>query len=152
MLVYRLCSLGEVDYILNNQTFIEIGKNKYAANTHNYLANYNYMHFFAKRFTALIRLDNVEDHYLCTYDIPSSLLKIYCGVGRYSVEKIFNRKISMDIKEYAIPSHILDFSCLKKVEVLHSNPKNWDLLWGNWDSTIIYEAQDNKCLVRKKEA
>ena len=121
MLVYRVCSENEINYIVNNKNFNNIGRNIYCglygktlANTHKYDELGYYMHFF-KDYSSIYLLEcNVGD-YICTYNIPLSLLNKYSGQGIYNV-LVNGLPESFEVCEYAIPSKLISFEYLVSVE------------------------------------
>ena len=115
MKVYRLCDKNEIDSIFRNKSFISVG-NKFEIdpqkNTHQYLQDTEYMHFF-KNPIGLLYLTLLKGNYICVYDIPESILKQYEGKGKY-LDFIFFRSLHEQI-EYAIPSNELDIRNLKRI-------------------------------------
>ena len=121
MLVYRVCSENEINYIVNNKNFNNIGRNIYCglygktlANTHKYDELGYYMHFF-KEYSSIYLLECNVGEYICTYNIPLCLLNNYCGRGIYNV-LVNGLPESFEVFEYAIPSKLISFEYLVSVE------------------------------------
>ena len=66
MLVYRICKKDEIDNILNNKSFVNVGNNyNYSCiNNHNYNENKKYLHFFLN-LDSILYLRTLKDRYLC---------------------------------------------------------------------------------------
>lgn len=113
MLVYRYLSKTELKNILNNNT-ANIGsiydrtKYKYR-NNHKYKSNQNYVHFFLNQSDYFrirnLHQDNPDDFYICSFDIPTQILKKYKGYGLY--EGSGYDIDCVKIKEFAIPSSLI---------------------------------------------
>ena len=119
MKVYRLCRKEEIISILKNQNFDGVGQEciqDETINTHKYKNDKKYLHFFPK-FDDLLYLNTTEDNYICTYDIPDSILDKTKGIGKYvDFIKFMNL---VDIEEYAIETSSLDLKnllCVFKIE------------------------------------
>jgi hypothetical protein len=108
MVVYRVCKKDEFDCIINGITFNKLGTyydfDTSKLNTHNYVENENYLHFF-KDVGSVVFLGELKDNYLCYYDIPDDVLEQYKGTGFYNQPGLIYRKFNLD--EYAIPSKLL---------------------------------------------
>ena len=113
MKVYRVCNKEEFDIIMDERSLINIGglyEVISALNTHSYKSDVRYMHFF-KRLVDIGLWDTEQDHYICTYDMPETFLDDYQGLGTYY---FYNE--SIDVFEYAIPSSLVSFDYLKKIQ------------------------------------
>ncbi|MBR5012502.1 MAG: hypothetical protein IKY15_01040 [Clostridia bacterium] len=115
MKVYRLCRKEEIISILKNQNFDGVGQEciqDETINTHKYKNDKKYLHFFPK-FDDLLYLNTTEGHYICTYDIPDSILDKTKGIGKYvDFIKFMNL---VDIEEYAIETSSLDIKNILSV-------------------------------------
>lgn len=151
MLVYRICTQKEVDYILDNKDFNGVGSpsTAFGNNTHQYEEGYNYLHFFARKSSILLHWRNTTGYYLCTYDIPESILNEHFGTGSYPIHFIYGMGIYTDLKEYAIPTFEMDFNFLRKIEILNQELEPLNLLPFNSRTTTIYEAQSSFMRCRK---
>ena len=121
MLVYRVCSQNEINCILKNKNYNNVGRNIYCnlygkilANTHKYDELGYYMHFF-KDYSSIYLLECNVVEYICIYDIPLSLLNNYIGKGMYDVE-VNGLPESFEVFEYAIPSKLISVDYLISVE------------------------------------
>lgn len=156
MLVYRLCKEEEVNEILKSKKFKNVGKcfkinNK--MNTHKYIENRRYLHFF-DQIVNLFHFDTCEEYYICTYDIPKELLDKYRGMGYYLDS--FNLKTYEQVVEYAIPSNYISFDYLLKIQEIREDMDVDDYLYSDMDNKLItiYEKEQKKgrlVLVRKKK-
>lgn len=119
-LVYRLCGSEELkdieagrmhnvggigaDYTIKN-------------NNHRYKKETKYLHFYSNIQDALLHKMNVYDNtILCKYCIPEYILKNYKGTGYY--DAIGYDENYHVVKEYAIPSYLVDKSWLESYMVL----------------------------------
>ncbi len=127
MVVYRLCSKDEIDKIFANSSFLNVGvlgkefhkeNDEVDLNSHNYVENELYMHFFPK-FIDLFYLGLEEGMYICFYDVPFDILKENVGYGEYV--DFFTYKIPRKIEEFAIESKKIDFDYLLRVDKINSN-------------------------------
>lgn len=127
MLVYRVCSQNEVNYILNNGNFFGVGgfAKHFSSNTHKYGRGY-YMHFFHNK-SDFCFVDSQAGNCICTYDIPDDLLDR--GIGVYLDRRNFKDKI--ELIEYAVRSSNMDYSYLRKAEVLLDSVTLDDFIDGN---------------------
>lgn len=121
MLVYRVCSENEINYIVNNKNFNNIGRNIYCglygktlANTHKYDELGYYMHFF-KEYSSIYLLECNVGEYICAYNISLCLLNNYCGRGIYNV-LVNGLPESFEVFEYAIPSKLISVEYLVSIE------------------------------------
>ena len=119
MLVYRVCHKDEYEVIFKEHSLINIG-NTYshlnpAVNTHQYKPDVRYIHFFEKLMD-ITYWYSYEGNYVCTYDIPDDLLKNYRGIGYYNEQIKF--RTQNKVPEFAVPSNLVDFNYLVKVEYI----------------------------------
>lgn len=119
MKVYRLCRKLEVEQILNNESFNEVGNfcRNSERNSHNYDESIKYLHFFKQK-TDLLYLNTLSGRFICTYDIPEELLSKHYGVGSY---RDYIRFVYLNqVEEYAIPSRLLNFDYIQTIdEIVH---------------------------------
>lgn len=150
MKVYRICNIDEYNIILNEHSLSSIGripKNDKMLNDHNYQADTRYMHFF-QRMIDIGHWLTEEGRYLCTYDIPDDLLEKHKGTGRYPVYQEW-----AEVSEYAIPSSLISFDYLKKMEYMDPSI-SWDDLINNTyrrKLSTVYEIKGPILLRRKRE-
>lgn len=141
MLVYRVCSKAEIELIFNHG--IEASGSlceKTFVNTHNYQSEINYLHFFLHK-SDILYIKSSKDNYICTYDIPSKLLDLYCGVGIYLDYINFRNRIY--VVEFAIPSQELKFDYLKRVDELIDYIDFEDFLDGNLNQSLYQTIYDS---------
>lgn len=160
MLVYRLCKEEEVKEILKSKKFKNVGKCfkiNDRNNTHKYIENRKYLHFF-DQIVNLFHFDTCQEYYICTYDIPNELLAKYKGIGYYL--DCFNCRTHEQVVEYAIPSNYMSFDYLLKVEEIWEDMDVDDYLYHNMDKKMItiYEKERSEekkkgrlVLIRKKK-
>ena len=121
MKVYRLCDKNEIDIVFKSKSFNSVG-NKFEIdpkkNTHQYLQDTEYIHFFKKPIS-LLYLSLLKGKYICVYNIPDSILQQYEGTGLY-LDFIFFRNLHQ-IAEYAIPSKNLEFNYLEKIFLINED-------------------------------
>ncbi len=112
MLVYRVCSKEEVDFLLNGGDISLVGgtSEKYEKNNHHYEENERYMHFFQKEGNVAL-VGQFPKDYICVYDIPDDVLLGGIGIGNYIYFP--NR---LELTEYAIRSRDMLFEYLKQVK------------------------------------
>ena len=116
MLVYRICDKREIFNILRDESFINVGNvftSEEKINTHTYQDNEKYMHFFSD-FDSVFYLNTFKNNFICTYDIPESLLKTNLGLGFY-YDRV-NYKVLEAVCEYAINHNEINISYLKKID------------------------------------
>lgn len=115
MKVYRLCRKNEIDRILGSKNFEDVGDafQNSDKNTHNYIPNEKYMHFFKDK-SGLLYLNTLKDRYICVYDIPNEILDKHSGKGKYLNFIAFS--FYDEVTEYAIPSKLINFNYLKSIE------------------------------------
>ena len=124
MKVYRLCELDEIYSILAEKNFESIGKqceiNK-EKNNHKYNANKKYLHFFKDR-SSLLYLNTKQGNFICVYDIPDDILKLYTGIDFYL--DFINFKNYKSVNEFAIESEQIKFKYIKSIYMIN---KSFDL-------------------------
>ena len=119
--LYRLCRKSEVETILKNRNFENIGhacENDCKKNTHMYQQNINYMHFFANELS-LLYLYPSKEKMICIYDIPCNIAKEAEGTGFYL--DFINFQNLQKTKEYAIQSQNIKFEYLQKIYKISQN-------------------------------
>lgn len=115
MKVYRLCNNDEIKSILKNRNFNTVGQNfeiNPEKNTHKYLQDIEYLHFFKKPIS-LLYLSLLKGKYICVYNIPDNILQQYEGTGLY-LDFIFFRNLH-ELKEYAVPCGKLKLSYIERI-------------------------------------
>ena len=93
-------------------------------NTHKYIEGVRYVHFVDRRKDAMdvYRELRRSKKYLCTYSIPSSILKKYAGKGFYPPHGYdFSHT---EIKEYAIPSNEYNPNWLQSMVLVDDKVKD----------------------------
>ena len=116
MLVYRLCNKKEIDIILNDKSFENVGKvckKNSNVNTHSYIDNKKYLHFFKDK-DSIFYLNTSKDMCICIYDVPKDLLEESEGKGCYFDN--FNFRDKCIITEYAIETSSIYFNYLLKID------------------------------------
>ena len=121
MKVYRFMCKEELDKILCDKVS-ELGayfRTGHVGNNHKYKANEKYMHFFLnknayKHFTKTKK----DDHYLCVFDIPISVLLTHAGKGIYRGLRVEDRGYdALDAfrkrVEFAVETSVFKSSWLK---------------------------------------
>lgn len=143
MLVYRICSLKEIESLQKYKDLTLIGHTKTfsLANNHQYIPNIKYLHFFLNKDSILYL--NKNNQYLCTYDIPTKILEKYKGIGYYLDYITFSHL--QKVQEYAIPIKELDYSYLIKIEkilkMLDIEDFLEDITLNNY-TKIVYQKED----------
>lgn len=115
MRVYRLCNKHEAESIFENRKFKNIGhkcQNDSTKNTHQYIQDINYMHFFEKE-TSLLYLYPSKGKMICVYDIPDEILSSSKGRGLYL--DFINLEDMQEVNEYAIESDKVKFEHLETI-------------------------------------
>ena len=146
MKVFRLCDKEEYDSILENKNFTSVGS-KFVIdpkkNTHQYLPDTKYIHFFKKPMS-LLYLSLLKGKYICVYNIPENILQQYEGTGLY-LDFVFFRTLH-EISEYAIPNNIVEFNYLEKAFLINEDidfdefyPKSTDEIMDSL--TCIYDTK-----------
>jgi len=114
MKLYRLCRRAEVQQILDNQSFDNVGNYccNSERNSHKYNESIRYLHFFKNK-SDLLYLNTLVGRFICIYDIPEHLLSEYGGYGKYRDYFKFVKLIN--VEEFAIPSQYIKFDFLENV-------------------------------------
>lgn len=115
MLVYRVCSKEEVDFILANGDMSLVGniKQSFNKNTFHYAEHEKYMHFFPIEGNVFL-VGQFPKDYICVYDIPENLLIRGFGYYRYVARKFI-------LEEFAVQSKYMKAEYLKRVKM----PLGW---------------------------
>lgn len=144
MKLFRLCNATELNYILEYKNFDTLFRTflkNSNSNTHNYLPDTKYIHFFREDFNILY-LHPKQGRYLCVYDIPDEIAKQCLGLGIYYDYIYFKRKTSS--LEYAIDSSKMEYNFLKKAYLI-LEPLNFDYVPSRSEIydrlVLIYEAR-----------
>ncbi|MBE5738585.1 MAG: hypothetical protein E7354_02540 [Clostridiales bacterium] len=116
--VYRFISERERQ-ALENSDISQIGslwQSNDGRSNHKYRENTRYIHFVDSIQDANDIYNALKDSkaYLCSYSIPTSVLKKYVGKGYYPPHG-YDYSYT-EIKEYAIPSEEFDFSWLISIQ------------------------------------
>ena len=118
MQVFRLCNKEEIENILSSRNFRNIGhacKVDSRKNTHQYVSNKKYMHFFSHE-TGILHMLPSKGKYICVYNIPDDILKKSEGIGHYY--DFINFKSIQKIPEYAIENEEIRFNYLDKIYII----------------------------------
>ena len=110
MQVFRLCKDKECELILKNRNFEDVGQEFHInsqKNTHQYLPNVKYMHFFENEIS-LLYLAGYKENYIFVYDIPDEILKSSKGQGFYL--DFINFSSTSEATEYAIDTKQMKFA------------------------------------------
>ena len=157
MKVYRICNKEEVNALLNDKDFSNVGKEglifiqqqiKDDTNNHNYEPKEKYLHFF-KSLHSIFYLNTNEGYYICTYDIPDEVLKDGSGIGKYWDFMNFSHLVN--VEEYAINIKNLKFDYLEKIDEITEYIDVEDYLY-NFSIedflTTIYNKTPSKKLIK----
>lgn len=146
MKVYRLCDKNEAEYILKNKNFEDIGhkcQKDFSKNSHQYIQDRNYMHFFEEEIS-LLYLSPLKGKMICVYDIPDDILSSSKGKGSYW--DFINFEDMQEVTEYAIESEKMKFEYLEKIYTIKEDldfdyvPRTdelHDYLSSNYDFQIL---------------
>jgi len=122
MLVYRICDKEEIDSILKDKSFDNVGSfgSKYikkqkekGTNNHVYDDNEKYLHFFKDK-GSICYMSTKVGRCICIYDIPEDILNESYGIGKYW--EYIDFSYLEDVEEYAIKTKYLKFDYLVKVD------------------------------------
>ena len=147
MRVYRLCNEDEIEFILRDRNFESIGhkcQNDSTKNTHQYMQNVNYMHFFENEMS-LLYLYPSKGKIICVYDIPDEILSSSRGRGLYL--DFINFEDMQEVNEYAIESDKVKFKHLETIYRVDQDldfdyvPKTDELYDG---LSVVYDFQSLK--------
>lgn len=118
IVLYRVCNKEEIESILKNKNFEDVGKKRNLdtkKNNFNYEKDEKYMHFFTNKHNILY-LDCSKGKYVCTYDLPEKIVKEHKGIGKYLDYMFFENII--EVEEVAIPITLMDYNYLDSIEKL----------------------------------
>lgn len=166
MLLYRVCDENELNIILENKLFKDIGGNHYndpKASTHLYDNSKKYMHFFP-RYDSIFYMTTYHfpPMFICTYDIPDEMAKPFEGFGFYSMrvggqEYYEKRKENSElplkcVNEYAIPSDLVLWDYLVRIQKIKKDLPYYEYLENNNDKRIrtMYDNAALRLMVSKK--
>lgn len=144
MLVYRICKKDEIDNILNNKSFVNVGNNyNYSCiNNHNYNENKKYLHFFLN-LDSILYLRTLKDRYLCIYDIDDNILNKNEGLGYYL--NYISYSTLDEVIEFRLENKEINFDYLKQVYYINKYIDYEEFL-DNFDiskfSDIIYNTKE----------
>ena len=116
MKLYRIGNSEEKDIIMDNKSFLDVGKyfHDHKMNTFHY-GDSRYMHFFSSK-EHLIVFGISPERYIFTYEIPDEVVSKFQGIGYYYHPYDFNYLNS--VEEYAIPSELVCFDYLESIEYI----------------------------------
>ena len=151
MLVYRVCAKRELDKIVSDKSFASVGSKctDNETNTHHYLPDTFYMHFFSN-VENVLHVNNSLKRYVCTYDIDEGLLEAFCGLGCY--RKCENSREKENVVEYAIPSAMIKLENLVSIDELKDYVRSFEYKKNNGFSSLskrIYERGKVKAIEKK---
>ena len=118
MRVYRLCNKEEAKTILKSYNFRNVGhkcKNDFHKNTHQYVQDKNYLHFFENEIS-LLYLHPSKGKIVCIYNIPDEILSLSKGRGVYL--DFINFEDMEEVNEYAIESEKVKFQYLETIYII----------------------------------
>lgn len=144
MLVYRICKKDEIDNILNNKTFVNLGNNYnyFCINNHNYNENKKYLHFFLN-LDSILYLRTLKDRYLCIYDIDDNILNKNKGLGYYL--NYISYSTLDEVIEFRLENKEINFDNLKQIYYINKYIDYEEFL-DNFDiskfSDIIYNTKE----------
>ena len=146
MVVYRVCKKEEIDNILDDKSFMNVGNNfNYSCiNNHSYNKDKKYLHFFLN-LDSILYLRTLKDRYICIYDIEDNLLKRNEGIGYYLNYVSYN---TLDeVIEYKLENKELNFNNLKQVYYIDKYI-DYEDFFDNFDiskiADMIYDVGDMK--------
>ena len=116
MQVYRLCRKDEIDKILTDKNFENVGQcfqTDVKKNDFKYADGVKYLHFFKDK-SSLLFLNTTQGRFVCGYDIPDAILAERASVGRY--RDFINFKNLVQVPEYVVESDLMKFEYLKQVD------------------------------------
>ena len=144
MIVYRVCKKDEIDNILNNKLFINVGNNfNYSCiNNHSYNKDTKYLHFFLN-LDSILYLRTLKDRYLCIYDIDDNILNKNEGLGYYL--NYISYSTLDEVIEFRLENKEINFDYLKQVYYINKYIDYEEFL-DNFDiskfSDIIYNTKE----------
>ena len=116
MNVYRLCRNDEIDKILTNRNFKNVGQcfqTDAKKNNFKYADGVRYLHFF-KDASSLLYLNTCQGRFVCDYDIPDDILAERAAVGQY--RDLINLNGLVPVPEYVVETDVMKFEYLKRVD------------------------------------
>ena len=142
MYVYRICKGEEIQSILKNKSFDDVGCScviDSKLNNHNYITSIKYVHFF-EDYDSIFYLNVTRGYYICTYNIPNDILEKHKGIGNY-LDRMFMEKLEC-VTEYAVPNECLKFEYLQKVDKVVNFVEFEDFLYDEYDNKVstVYEV------------
>lgn len=155
MEVFRLCDTGEMEYILKNKNFSNVGQEfetDSCKNTHKYVKSRKYMHFFENEIS-LLYLSLFKGKYICVYNIPDEILRKSKGKGFY-YDFIYFSKLH-ELTEYAICSDKIKFEHLSRIYRINEDidfeyfPKKEEIY--NFLTPVYSPIQKNKLKIVEDE-
>ena len=153
MIVYRIAKEEEIKTILGEESLENIGREckvDYKLNNHNYLPGKKYLHFYPD-YGSIFYTSSQAKRYICTYDIPDDVLERSKGIGYYLDLEFYEHL--QEVTEYAIETDILDFSYLKKIEMMTDLILFEDYCYDEYRDKIetIYEQCSQKVIKKVKK-
>lgn len=121
MKVYRLCRKDEAEKVLKDRKFNNIIHRSLSdskQNTHKYIDNQEYMHFFEQEIS-LLYLNVAKGKVICVYDIPQDILQESKGKGFYL--DFINFENIQKVTEYAIQSDKVRFEYLEQMYIINED-------------------------------
>lgn len=144
MKVYRLCRKEEVEKVLKDRKFNNIIHRSLSdakQNTHEYIENQEYMHFFEQEIS-LLYLNSTKGKVICVYDIPEDILEESKGKGFYL--DFINFENIQEVTEYAIESDKVRFEYLEQMYIINED-MDFDYMPGTDElydrMTMIYDSK-----------
>lgn len=116
MYIYRLCRKDEINKILTDRNFNNVGQCfqiDAKKNDFKYAHDVKYLHFF-KDASSLLHLNTSQGRFMCGYDIPDMILTKRAGVGQY--RSFLNFKSLVSVPEFAVETDLMKFEYLKQVD------------------------------------
>lgn len=144
MKVYRLCRKEEAEKVLKDRKFNNIIHRSLSTskqNTHEYIENQEYMHFFEQEIS-LLYLNMAKGKVICVYDIPEDMLEKSKGKGFYL--DFINFENIQEVTEYAIESDKVRFEYLEQMYIINED-MDFDYMPGTDElydrMTMIYDSK-----------
>lgn len=154
MRLYRICSKKEIDTILNDRGFDNVGtigselinnQNDYEFNNHSYKEDRKYLHFFPT-LSSVLYLNAVPNRYICTYEIDDTLLEDKVCFGKYL--DLINYRYFVLVEEFALDTELLSFDNIESINVINNYMDIEDFLFSEeLPLASIYE-KDSKVYVK----
>ena len=148
MIVYRLCDEKEINTILNEESFSNVGNSFFTyrkINTHRYQEDKKYLHFF-RDYDSLFYFLVTKRRFICTYDIPDVILNKGKGIGYYFDRVKFKTKDI--VSEYAVMNEDISFDYLVKIDKVNGYIDFEDYVENNYQDKLetIYLKDKQKVL------